>query len=465
MVVAHMWFDNGIVEVDVSENQALSTFDKNSCGFLALSRCATLCNRADFKQDSENLAQPVLQRACNGDSSEVALLKCVELSTGNVSRSREIHPKVCEIPFNSTNKYQLSIHELNTNIESEENSRSYLLVMKGAPERIIERCSTIYIDGEDLEMNDYWRTAFEHAYLELGNVGERVLGFCDLRLPGKEYPYGYSFDTDEVNFPITNLRFLGLMGMIDPPKASVPDVIMKCRSAGIKVIMVTGDHPITSKAIARTVGIISKGSETAEDIAERLDISLELVDSNNAKACVIHGNDLRAKSPAEIDALLRDYPEIVFARTSPQQKAIIVEACQRQGDIVTMIGNSVHDLPALQQADVGIVIAWGITTILCIEFMNIMGAISLAYEKVETDIMKRRPRDPKHDRLVNKRPALITSSLIGIIQVATGLFAYFLIIIENGFSPSHLFDLRKSWESKDVNNSYGQEWVRISPFI
>ncbi|CAF3879232.1 unnamed protein product [Rotaria sordida] len=409
MVVAHMWFDNGIVEVDVSENQALSTFDKNSRGFLALSRCATLCNRADFKQDSENLAQPVLQRACNGDSSEVALLKCVELSTGNVSRSREIHPKVCEIPFNSTNKYQLSIHELNTNIESEENSRSYLLVMKGAPEGIIERCSTIYIDGEDLEMNDYWRTAFEHAYLELGKLGERVLGFCDLCLPGKEYPYGYSFDTDEVNFPTTNLRFLGLMGMIDPPKASVPDVIMKCRSAGIKVIMVTGDHPITSKAIARTVGIISKGSETAEDIAERLDISLELVDSNDAKACVIHGNDLRAKSPEEIDALLRDYPEIVFARTSPQQKAIIVEACQRQGDIVTMIGNSVHDLPALQQADVGIV--------------------------------------------------------IGIIQVATGLFAYFLIMIENGFSPSHLFDLRKSWESKDVNNSYGQEWVRISPLI
>ncbi|CAF1421916.1 unnamed protein product [Rotaria sordida] len=389
--------------LDVSENQALSTFDKNSRGFLALSRCATLCNRADFKQDSENLAQPVLQRACNGDSSEVALLKCVELSTGNVSRSREIHPKVCEIPFNSTNKYQLSIHELNTNIESEENSRSYLLVMKGAPEGIIERCSTIYIDGEDLEMNDYWRTAFEHAYLELGKLGERVLGFCDLCLPGKEYPYGYSFDTDEVNFPTTNLRFLGLMGMIDASKASVPDVIMKCRSAGIKVIMVTGDHPITSKAIARTVGIISKGSETAEDIAERLDISLELVDSNDAKACVIHGNDLRAKSPEEIDALLRDYPEIVFARTSPQQKAIIVEACQRQGDIVTMIGNSVHDLPALQQADVGIV--------------------------------------------------------IGIIQVATGLFAYFLIMIENGFSPSHLFDLRKSWESKDVNNSYGQEWT------
>jgi len=80
MTVAHMWFDDQIVEADTTENQQNLTYDKNSSGWLALSRCAMLCNRADFKQDPENLLKPVLQRECNGDASESALLKCVEIS-------------------------------------------------------------------------------------------------------------------------------------------------------------------------------------------------------------------------------------------------------------------------------------------------------------------------------------------------------------------------------------------------
>ena len=81
------------------------------------------------------------------------------------------------------------------------------------------------------------------------------------------YGDGYEFDPDEENFPLTNLRFVGLMSLIDPPRAAVPDAVSKCRSAGIKVIMVTGDHPITAKAIAKSVGIISEGNETVEDMA------------------------------------------------------------------------------------------------------------------------------------------------------------------------------------------------------
>lgn len=110
-------------------------------------------------------------------------------------------------------------------------------------------------------------------------------GFCHLFLPEDQYPKGFAFDTDDVNFQTDNLCFVGLMSMIDPPRAAVPDAVGKCRSAGIKVIMVTGDHPITAKAIAKGVGIISEGNETVEDIAARLNIPVSQV---NPRYCTPH---------------------------------------------------------------------------------------------------------------------------------------------------------------------------------
>lgn len=89
-----------------------------------------------------------------------------------------------------------------------------------------------------------------------------VVGFCDLQLPAADFPDGFKFDIDNINFPIKDLRFVGLMSMIDPPRAAVPDAVRLCRSAGIRVVMVTGDHPITAKAIARSVGIISPSNKS-----------------------------------------------------------------------------------------------------------------------------------------------------------------------------------------------------------
>merc|ERR1712117_341744 len=234
MTVAHMWFDNKIVEADTSEDQSGSSFNKEASGWKPLERVACLCTRAEFKPQQENVS--VLKREVNGDASEAAILKCTELSKGNVMGYRAANKKVCEIPFNSTNKYQVSIHET-----SDPDDNRYLLVMKGAPERILERCSTIVIDGREMPLSEEWKNSFETAYMELGGLGERVLGFCDFMLPADKYPVGYPFDADDVNFPVEGLRFVGLMSMIDPPRAAVPDAVLKCRSAGIKVIMVTGD--------------------------------------------------------------------------------------------------------------------------------------------------------------------------------------------------------------------------------
>ena len=91
-------------------------------------------------------------------------------------------------------------------------------------------------------------------------MGERVLGFADLYLSGTAFPEGFQFDIENPNFPMENLRFVGLVSLIDPPRLEVPDAVEKCRSAGIRVVMVTGDHPITARAIARSVGIISSTS-------------------------------------------------------------------------------------------------------------------------------------------------------------------------------------------------------------
>lgn len=346
MTVAHMWFDNTIIEADTSEDQSGCQYDKTSEGWKALSRIAALCNRAEFKTGQEDV--PILKREVNGDASEAALLKCVELAVGDVRGWRSRNKKVCEIPFNSTNKYQVSIHET-----QDKNDLRYLLVMKGAPERILERCSTIFMNGEEKPLDEEMKEAFNNAYLELGGLGERVLGFCDYVLPSDKYPLGYPFDADSVNFPVHGLRFVGLMSMIDPPRAAVPDAVAKCRSAGIKVIMVTGDHPITAKAIAKSVGIISEGNETVEDIAQRLNIPIKEVDPREAKAAVVHGSELRDMTSEQLDDVLIHHTEIVFARTSPQQKLIIVEGCQRMGAIVAVTGDGVNDSPALKKADIG----------------------------------------------------------------------------------------------------------------
>lgn len=155
-------------------------------------------------------------------------MKFVELSVGDVMGTRLRNKKIVEIPFNSTNKYQVSIHKQ----ENESDSR-FLLVMKGAPERILDRCSTILIQGEEKQLDEEMRDSFNEAYLTLGGLGERVLGFCHYYLPSEEFPPDFEFSSeDPPNFPLSNLCFVGLLSMIDPPRAAVPDAVSKCRSAG-----------------------------------------------------------------------------------------------------------------------------------------------------------------------------------------------------------------------------------------
>ncbi|XP_027012369.2 sodium/potassium-transporting ATPase subunit alpha-1 isoform X1 [Tachysurus fulvidraco] len=522
MTVAHMWFDNQIHEADTTEDQSGTSFDRSSPTWSALARVAGVCNHAVFLGDQSKV--PILKRNTAGDASESALLKSIELCCGSVKEIREKYLKLAEIPFNSTNKYQLSVHKNHNSSETE-----HILIMKGAPESILSRCSTIMIQGKEQQLDEEMKDGFQNAYVKLGSLGERVLGFCHFNLPDDQFPKGFAFDTENINFPTENLCFLGLISMIDPPRAAVPDAVAKCRSAGIKVIMVTGDHPITAKAIAKGVGIISEDNETVEDIAARLNIPVGDVNPREAKACVVHGAELKQMTPEQLDDILKYHTEIVFARTSPQQKLIIVEGCQRQGAIVAVTGDGVNDSPALKKADIGVAmgiagsdvskqaadmillddnfasivtgveegrlifdnlkksIAYTLTsnipeispfllfiiagiplplgtvTILCIDLgTDMVPAISLAYESAESDIMKRQPRNPKTDKLVNERLISMAYGQIGMMQAAAGFFTYFVILAENGFLPLYLIGLRIGWDDKYVNDledSYGQQWT------
>uniref|UniRef100_A0A286XER2 Sodium/potassium-transporting ATPase subunit alpha n=1 Tax=Cavia porcellus TaxID=10141 RepID=A0A286XER2_CAVPO len=519
MTVAHLWFDGTVHNADTREEKT-ERFSRRSETWFILAQIAGLCNRADFKAEQENL--PIAKRETTGDASESALLKFVEQSFRSVKEMREKNPKVAEIPFNSTNKYQMSIHR------QEGSSQGHVLMMKGAPERILEFCSTFLLHGKEFPMDDEMKKAFQDAYSVLGGLGERVLGFCFLNLPSS-FSAGFPFNTDEINFPMSNLCFVGLISMIDPPRAAVPSAVSKCRSAGIKVIMVTGDHPITAKAIAKGVGIISEGTETAEDIAARRGIPVSQVNVKDAKAIVVHGSELKDMNLQQLKQIIKNHTEIVFARTSPQQKLIIVEACQELGAIVAVTGDGVNDSPALKKADIGIAmgisgsdvskqaadmillddnfasivtgveegrlifdnlkksIAYTLTsnipeitpfllfiilgiplplgtiTILCIDLgTDMVPAISLAYESPESDIMQRHPRNPKTDNLVNRRLIGMAYGQIGMIQALAGFFTYLVVMAENGFKPLDLLDIRLSWDDPFLNNledSYGQQWT------
>ncbi|XP_030246479.1 sodium/potassium-transporting ATPase subunit alpha-like [Drosophila navojoa] len=460
MTVAHLWYDRSIVESNTTESFKGSEFNLEDRSFNALLLCAALCNSAEFKGCQDDVK--TLQKDINGTASEAALLKFADIVYGTVGTVRRTHYKITEIPFNSTDKFQVSVHSFNT-------SNSYFIVeMKGAPERILDRCNMIIIRGETTLLTSALREEFEEAYMDMGGMGERVFGFADLILPKDIYSQSYEFSSEPPNYPLENLRFLGLISMIDPPRAAVPDAVAKCRTAGVRVIMVTGDHPITAKSIARSVGIIT--NPTLDDIAKTRGIPINEVDPRLATAIVIHGGELREMKAEELDSVIRYHKEIVFARTSPQQKLIIVEACQRRGEIVAVTGDGVNDSPALKRADIGVAmgiagsdvskqaadmilldnnfasiivaieegrlifdnlkksiaytltsnlpeitpflffvmfdipLALGTIPILCIDIgTDMLPAISLAYEKAESDIMCRMPRDPHEDRLVNKK--------------------------------------------------------------
>eukprot|EP00632_Arachnochrysis_sp_CCMP2950_P011035 CAMPEP_0185690376 /NCGR_PEP_ID=MMETSP1164-20130828/1076_1 /TAXON_ID=1104430 /ORGANISM="Chrysoreinhardia sp, Strain CCMP2950" /LENGTH=1226 /DNA_ID=CAMNT_0028356941 /DNA_START=476 /DNA_END=4153 /DNA_ORIENTATION=- len=339
-----------------------------------------------------------------GNASEGAMIKFAHpalnesLGIKDIEDLRKANAKVFDIPFNSKNKYQVHVHCQSADTVADKHDR--VVYMKGAPERIFGRCTEYCgTDGTSRPMDDATRAHIVALQEKMGSNGLRVLGFAMRALPISDFPpsYLYSDGREEgkstPNFPLgefdliqrftdaaatgielrddkgkpilppheasgPGLIFLGMMALVDPPREAVPGAVAKCKTAGIKVIMVTGDHPGTAKAIAYKVGILWGPTKSdIENMNEENRSSpgdADYEDPDSAQAIVVPGWEFSDDMGDDKWNAILEHPQIVFARTSPQQKLVIVANCQRLGHIVAVTGDGVNDSPALKKADIGI---------------------------------------------------------------------------------------------------------------
>ena len=295
MTVENLWYDGEVRRGHSKEIKGRDfeyEYDVEDPSFKILHHTAMICSEAKFDITAEDKRDPNFKYAnasVIGDASETALVKFYQ-PIEDIGSTRSLYPygssadgSDSKMPFNSTNKYALSI------VKQEGPDYHYVSYIKGAPEKVWLYCSRMLREGKYVPIGPEERKRFDEVNLRFGKNGERVLGFAMLPLNKEVYPKDYKFVTStpaNFNFPIENYVFVGLISLMDPPKESVPFAIKKCQSAGIKVIMVTGDQPPTAAAIARQIGIISL--KTNEDLKEEGYSAEEAL--QKANAIVIHGD-------------------------------------------------------------------------------------------------------------------------------------------------------------------------------
>uniref|UniRef100_A0A914C717 Cation-transporting P-type ATPase N-terminal domain-containing protein n=1 Tax=Acrobeloides nanus TaxID=290746 RepID=A0A914C717_9BILA len=277
----------------------------------------------------------VQTRKAIGTPSEVALIQYADkLIPVDVVREQYANKIVFEIPFNSKRKFHLMITKI---VDLNNGQAEFKLMMKGAPEALIDKCTQMLTSKGEIDLTTIEMEKFQEAYEMFGASGRRVIGFVQKNFRA---PVNTQFSLDAENFPTKELCFLGVCAIMDPPRDETPGAIKMCKEAGIKVFMVTGDHHLTATAIARQIGLIEDKPDVAPDYA------------------ILHGEQISNLSEKEWDDILSKNA-VVFARTTPEQKLLIVEQAQKRKQVIAMTGDGVNDAPALKKAHIGVAMGTG----------------------------------------------------------------------------------------------------------
>ena len=253
-----------------------------------------------------------------GDPTEVALLVLAAKAGERVDKVRNDNPRVFEVPFTSERKRMTTVHQTPDG--------PLLYCMKGAIESVLPKCTSVHFQGKSVSLDEDMTRRIHEASDQMVGDALRVLALAYKTAPSTN-------DALDEAGSERGLTFLGLVGMFDPPREEVKEAVQKCRDAGIKVVMITGDHKGTAEAVARELGLSSSTTYT------------------------MIGAELDALGSEQFDRVVEDIT--VYARVSPEHKLRIVNALKKKGHIVAMTGDGVNDAPALKTADIGV--AMGIT--------------------------------------------------------------------------------------------------------
>jgi Ca2+-transporting ATPase len=288
---------------------------------LALFEVAAFCNNAKLNGPSDTIPRWTVL----GDPTDGAFLVFAGKGDLNVSEALTKNTRIGLIPFDSTRCLMTSIHR--------RSDGKIVAYTKGASHELLSRCSTIFLENKRVPLDELKRKAIEQQIETFAAEGFRVLAMGTRILPNPEQK---EFKSEGVE---ADLTFLGLAALLDPPRPMIEKAVSEARSAGMRVIMVTGDHHLTAEAIAKRVGIVT-----------------------STEHMVISGYELAKFSESELSRIL-DNPEMVFARTAPEQKLRIVKALKSKGETVAVTGDGVNDAPALMEAEVGIAMGAGGTDV------------------------------------------------------------------------------------------------------